>query len=46
MPEQGMRYVRAAIGIDTVIVNGEVAYTHANGYTGSTSGAIATQPVR
>jgi N-acyl-D-aspartate/D-glutamate deacylase len=46
MPEEGMRYTRAAIGIDTVIVNGEVAYTRENGYTDSTSGAIATQPVR
>jgi hypothetical protein len=35
--------VRAAIGIDTVIVNGEVAYTRENGYTDSTSGAIATR---
>ena len=45
MPEEGMRYVRAAIGIDTVIVNGEVAYTRENGYTDSTSGAIAMQPL-
>jgi N-acyl-D-aspartate/D-glutamate deacylase len=45
MPEEGMRYVRAAIGVDTVIVNGEVAYTRENGYTDSTSGTIAMRPV-
>ena len=42
MPENGMRYVRHAIGVDTVVVNGEVAYTSAGGYTESTSGVIAT----
>jgi len=39
MPGDGMRYVRAARGIDTVLVNGEVAY--ANGaYTGAKSGVV------
>lgn len=39
MPGDGMRYVRAARGIDTVLVNGEVAY--AGGvYTSARSGII------
>jgi hypothetical protein len=42
MPGGGMRYVRSASGIDTVIVNGEVAYSHANGYTEARSGVLAT----
>jgi N-acyl-D-amino-acid deacylase len=42
MPEGGMRYVRSASGIDTVIVNGEVAYTSDGGYTDSRSGVLAT----
>lgn len=42
MPEGGMRYVRDAIGVDTVIVNGEIAYTAEAGYTDSRSGALAT----
>ncbi len=39
MPGGGMRYVRDAIGIDTVIVNGAVAWT-AGRYTDAKSGAI------
>ena len=42
MPEGGMRYVRSASGIHSVLVNGEVAYTSAGGYTDSRSGALAT----
>lgn len=39
MPGTGMRYVRDSIGIDTVLVNGAVAY--ANGaYTEARSGAV------
>ena len=39
MPGDGMRYTRAARGIDTVLVNGEVAY--ANGaYSGAKSGVV------
>jgi N-acyl-D-aspartate/D-glutamate deacylase len=41
MPGEGMRYVRGASGIDTVLVNGEVAYT-AGAYTASTSGVVCT----
>ncbi len=39
MPGEGMRYVRGAIGIDTVVVNGEIAW--ANGaYTEAKAGEI------
>jgi N-acyl-D-aspartate/D-glutamate deacylase len=41
MPEGGMRYVRGAQGIYTTIVNGEIAWTAAGGYTDARSGAIA-----
>ena len=39
MPGDGMRYVRDSIGIDTVLVNGEIAWRQ-GAYTGSTSGRI------
>jgi N-acyl-D-amino-acid deacylase len=39
MPGEGMRYVRAARGIDTVLVNGEVAYT-AGSYTIARAGVV------
>ncbi|RAK62525.1 N-acyl-D-amino-acid deacylase family protein [Phenylobacterium kunshanense] len=39
MPGDGMRYVRAARGVDTVLVNGEVAYS-SGAYTQSRSGVI------
>ena len=39
MPGNGMRYVRSARGVDTVLVNGQVAY--ANGaYTGAQAGVV------
>ena len=41
MPGEGMRYVRDARGIDTVLVNGEVAYT-AGAYTDARSGVVCT----
>lgn len=40
VPGDGSRYVRDAIGIDTVIVGGEVAYTNAGGYTASRRGQV------
>jgi N-acyl-D-amino-acid deacylase len=43
MPEGGMRYVRAARGVDTVIVNGEIAYSAAEGYTDARPGVLATR---
>jgi N-acyl-D-amino-acid deacylase len=39
MPGDGMRYVRSATGIDTVLVNGEVAYAD-GAYTDSHSGVV------
>ena len=39
MPGDGLRYVRDSIGVDTVVVNGEVAWSK-GAYSGSTSGAI------
>ncbi len=39
MPGDGMRYVRSAEGIDTVLVNGEVAYT-AGAYTDARAGKV------
>jgi len=39
MPGGGMRYIRDAVGIDTVVVNGEVAWT-AGAYTDAAAGAI------
>jgi N-acyl-D-aspartate/D-glutamate deacylase len=41
MPGRGMRYVRNSIGIDTVVVNGEIAYRDA-AYTDSRSGSVCT----
>jgi N-acyl-D-amino-acid deacylase len=39
MPGDGMRYTRDATGIDTVLVNGEIAY--ANGaYADAKSGVV------
>jgi N-acyl-D-amino-acid deacylase len=39
MPGDGMRYTRAARGIDTVLVNGQVAYTAGN-YTMARAGTV------
>lgn len=39
VPGNGMRYVRAATGVDTVLVNGEIAYA-AGAYTGARAGVI------
>ena len=41
-PEGGMRYVRNASGVDAVIVNGEVVYTAADGYSDALPGTLAT----
>jgi hypothetical protein len=42
MPGGGMRYVRSASGVDTVIVNGEIVYTGTGGYTDARPGVLAT----
>jgi N-acyl-D-aspartate/D-glutamate deacylase len=39
MPGDGMRYIRNARGVDTVVVNGEVAY-EAGAYTEAKSGVV------
>jgi N-acyl-D-aspartate/D-glutamate deacylase len=39
MPGEGMRYIRDAVGIDTVVVNGQVAWT-AGAYTDAAAGQI------
>jgi len=39
MPGDGMRYVRDAVGVDTVVVNGEVAW-EAGRYTDAKSGVV------
>ncbi len=41
VPGDGCRYLRDGVGIDTVIVGGEIAYRDGE-YTDSTNGAIAT----
>jgi N-acyl-D-aspartate/D-glutamate deacylase len=40
MPEGGMRYVRSASGIDTVIVNGEITWSREGGYTDARPGVV------
>ena len=42
MPEHGMRYVRAARGVDTTIVNGELVWSAEGGYTDARPGVIAS----
>ncbi len=39
MPGDGMRYVRGSIGVDTVVVNGEIAWAK-GAYTDAKAGAI------
>jgi N-acyl-D-amino-acid deacylase len=40
VPGNGHRYVRDAVGIDTVIIGGAVCYRHDTGYTESRRGAV------
>jgi N-acyl-D-amino-acid deacylase len=40
VPGDGSRYVRDAIGIDTVVVNGAVAYASGKGYTDARRGQV------
>jgi N-acyl-D-aspartate/D-glutamate deacylase len=42
MPGAGMRYVRGASGVDAVVVNGDVAWSAAGGYTDARPGVIAS----
>jgi len=41
MQGSGMRYVRSSRGVDTVIFNGEIAWTEAGGYTDARLSMIA-----
>ena len=40
LPGGGFRYTRAQVGVHTVIVNGQIGWTAAAGYTGATSGTV------
>jgi N-acyl-D-amino-acid deacylase len=42
MPEGGMRYVRGAQGVETVLVNGELVWSREGGYTDARPGVVAT----
>ena len=43
-PGEGIRWIRRQEGIDTVVVNGEVTWTAADGYiAGARAGLIATR---
>lgn len=42
LPGDGYRYIREAIGVDTVIVNGEVAFSAEAGYTSAAAGDVVT----
>lgn len=42
LPGAGIRWVRHAEGIDTVLVNGAVAWSAAGGYSDALTGAIVT----
>ena len=44
VPGDGSRYVRGAIGIDTVIIGGEIAYEQTTGYTASKRGEVLPGP--
>jgi len=38
----GMRWIRRSVGVDTVIVNGEVTWTRSNGYEATHAGRVVT----
>ena len=40
VPGEGSRYVRDAVGVETVLIAGQVAYSRANGYSDATRGQI------
>jgi N-acyl-D-aspartate/D-glutamate deacylase len=42
LPGDGIRWVRHAVGVDSVVVNGALAYAAAGGYTDARSGAIVS----
>jgi len=42
LPGDGIRWLRHAVGVDSVLVNGAVAYTAAGGYSDARTGAIVS----
>ena len=44
VPGDGSRYVRGAIGVDTVIVGGQIAYSAEQGYTTARCGQVLPGP--
>jgi N-acyl-D-aspartate/D-glutamate deacylase len=42
LPGAGIRWVRHAVGVEHVVVNGAVAYDAAGGYTDARSGSIVS----
>ncbi len=44
VPGNGSRYVRDAVGVDTVVIGGEVAYRKSEGYTAARKGQILPGP--
>jgi N-acyl-D-amino-acid deacylase len=42
LPGDGFRYIRRSLGIDTVVVNGAVTWTAADGYTEARSGDVVS----
>ena len=40
VPGDGYRSVRDSIGVNTVVIGGDIAYTHAEGYTDAANGEI------
>ena len=45
VPGDGSRYVRDAVGVDTVIINGAVVWTEKDGYTDEARGDILPGPM-
>jgi N-acyl-D-aspartate/D-glutamate deacylase len=43
MPTGCARYLRGSVGVDAPVINGNVAWTKADGYSSTLSGAIATR---
>jgi N-acyl-D-amino-acid deacylase len=39
----GFRWVRRSVGVDTVVVNGQIGWTERDGYTSARGGRLATQ---
>ncbi len=46
VPGDGSRYVRDAVGVDTVIIGGAVAYSKADGYTDARPGQVLPNAVQ